>query len=87
MILQVIRVLENGPIPFDHYLIAAGNTAYDMNEKDAGKVIGAVRKQVEKLNGEHVNWVPDQIKLFAVGAVFSQLMQMKDGHLDGHDGE
>ena len=30
---------------------------------------------------------PSQIKLFADGAIISQLMQMKDGYLDGHKGE
>jgi predicted amidohydrolase YtcJ len=30
---------------------------------------------------------PGQIKLFADGAIISQLMQMKDGYLDGHHGE
>lgn len=30
---------------------------------------------------------PKQIKLFADGAIISQLMQMKDGYLDGHKGE
>ncbi|MEN8206932.1 MAG: amidohydrolase family protein [Pseudomonadota bacterium] len=39
------------------------------------------------MNGEHVQWMPDQIKLFTDGGVFNQLMQMKDGYLDGHDGE
>lgn len=31
--------------------------------------------------------VPKQIKLFADGAVYSQLMQMRDPYLDGHHGE
>ena len=30
---------------------------------------------------------PKQIKFFADGAIISQLMQMKDGYLDGHRGE
>lgn len=30
---------------------------------------------------------PGQIKLFADGAIISQLMQMKNGYLDGHKGE
>lgn len=30
---------------------------------------------------------PNQIKLFADGAIISQLMQMKDGYTDGHKGE
>lgn len=32
-------------------------------------------------------YLPKQVKLFADGAIFSQLMQMKDGYLDGHEGE
>jgi predicted amidohydrolase YtcJ len=31
--------------------------------------------------------VPRQVKLFADGAIYSQLMQLKDGYLDGHKGE
>ncbi|MFN3658595.1 MAG: amidohydrolase [Pseudolabrys sp.] len=34
-----------------------------------------------------VMFFPRQIKLFADGAIISQLMQMKDGYLDGHKGE
>lgn len=32
-------------------------------------------------------FLPKQVKLFTDGAIFSQLMQMKDGYLDGHEGE
>ncbi len=87
MIRQMIGILESGPMPFDYHLVAAGNTAYDLNEKDADKAVAAVRQQVRKLNGEHVRWVPDQVKLFTDGAVYSQLMQLKGGYLDGHEGE
>jgi hypothetical protein len=34
-----------------------------------------------------LRFFPHQIKLFADGAIISQLMQMKDGYLDGHHGE
>lgn len=37
--------------------------------------------------GKKVMFFPRQIKLFADGAIISQLMQMKDGYLDGHKGE
>lgn len=87
MILQMIDVLESGAMPFDYYLIPAGNTLFDLNDKDGDKAVATARDQVERLNGEHVQWMPDQIKLFADGGVFNQLMQMKDGYLDGHDGE
>jgi predicted amidohydrolase YtcJ len=32
-------------------------------------------------------FIPNQVKLFSDGAVFSQLMQMSEGYLDGHHGE
>jgi len=87
MILQMISVLESGPMPFDYYLIPAGNAIYDMNDKDGDKAVEVARDLVKKLNGKRVQWVPDQIKLFTDGGVFNQLMQMRDGYLDGHDGE
>ncbi|MHC4116067.1 MAG: amidohydrolase [Planctomycetota bacterium] len=87
MILQMIHGLESGPMPFDYYLIPAGNTLFEMNDKDGDKAVAAARDQVKRLNGEHVQWITDQIKLFTDGGVFNQLMQMKDGYLDGHDGE
>ncbi|MFL9499060.1 amidohydrolase [Rhodopseudomonas palustris] len=37
--------------------------------------------------GRKLMFFPGQIKLFADGAIISQLMQMKDGYLDGHQGE
>ena len=37
--------------------------------------------------GKKLMFYPGQIKLFADGAIISQLMQMKDGYLDGHKGE
>ena len=37
--------------------------------------------------GKKVMFFPGQIKLFADGAIISQLMQMKGGYLDGHQGE
>jgi len=36
--------------------------------------------------GGKLLFFPGQIKLFADGAIISQLMQMKDGYLDGHQG-
>jgi predicted amidohydrolase YtcJ len=87
MILQMIAVLEEGAMPFDYYLIPAGNALYDKNGKDANKAVAAARDMAKRLNGQHIKWETDQIKLFTDGAVFSQLMQMKDGYLDGHKGE
>lgn len=87
MIRQMINVLENGPMPFDYYLIPAGNALYDANGKNAEKTVEQAKELVKTINGEKVKWVTDQVKLFTDGAMFSQLMQMKDGYLDGHEGE
>lgn len=38
-------------------------------------------------NSAHLEFLPKQVKLLADGAFYSQLMQMKDGYLDGHHGE
>jgi predicted amidohydrolase YtcJ len=32
-------------------------------------------------------YYPKQVKMFSDGAIFSQLMQMKEGYIDGHQGE
>lgn len=37
--------------------------------------------------GKKLMFFPKQIKLFSDGAIISQLMQMKDGYIDGHHGE
>lgn len=87
MIRQMINVLESGTMPFDYYLIPAGNSLYDLNDKDGDKAVAAARDQVQRLKGERVQWLPNQVKLFTDGAVYSQLMQLKEGYLDGHEGE
>jgi predicted amidohydrolase YtcJ len=49
--------------------------------------LAATEKQVALAPQGKVSFFPKQIKLFADGAIISQLMQMKDGYLDGHHGE
>ncbi len=87
MIKQMIRVIEDGTMAFDYYMIPAGNTFYDTNGKDADLAVTQAKEMVKELNGEKVKWETGQVKLFTDGAVFSQLMQMKYGYLDGHKGE
>jgi len=69
MIRQMIYVLESGTMPFDYYLIPAGNSLYDLNGKDGDKAVAAARDQTERLKGERVQWLPNQVKLFTDGAV------------------
>jgi predicted amidohydrolase YtcJ len=54
------------------------------------KALAAVEAQIAvapAAPGKKLMFFPGQIKLFADGAIISQLMQMKDGYLDGHHGE
>jgi len=47
-------------------------------------------KETEKLMtwGEgKCQYLPKQVKLFSDGAIFSQMMQLRDGYTDGHKGE
>jgi len=43
--------------------------------------------QLSEKNTDQVTFLPKQVKLFADGAAYSQLMQMSEGYLDGHHGE
>jgi predicted amidohydrolase YtcJ len=86
LIESMFNVLESDTLPFDYYLVPAGNSIYDHVGKDPIKTIDIAR-DMAKGNGEQIQWMPKTIKLFTDGAVFSQLMQLKQGYLDGHHGE
>lgn len=89
MVKGMIQVMDSSAHMMDYLLIPAGNSIYDTNDKDIKKTIAATRELVNNpaLNGKTVKWLDNQVKLFSDGAAFSQLMQMKDGYLTGHDGE
>ncbi len=86
LIETMFNVLESDTLPFNYYLVPAGNSIYDHAGKDSEKTIAIARETTQK-NGEQIQWMPKTIKLFTDGAVFSQLMQLKEGYLDGHHGE
>jgi len=86
LIESMFNVLESDTLPFDYYLVPAGNSIYDHVGKDAQKTI-AIARDMAKGNGEQIQWMSKTIKLFTDGAVYSQLMQLKQGYLDGHHGE
>ena len=86
LIASMIKILESDTLPFEYDLVPAGNSIYDHNGKDAVKTLQTVQ-EIVKHGGKHIKWMKDQIKLFADGAVYSQLMQLKGGYLDGHQGE
>jgi predicted amidohydrolase YtcJ len=77
-------VMSGPDSPFRFYFIADGKsiTAAYPDEK----VIPETEKLLAWGQGMTA-YLPKQVKLFADGAIFSQLMQMRDGYRDGHKGE
>ena len=72
--------------PYSVYLIPNGTQLYRM--KGGNKEALAFTRTLDaKYNTENIQFLPNQIKLFSDGAIYSQLMQMEDGYTDGHDGE
>jgi len=70
--------------PFRFMVLADG--------KGLGKSMGheAARDFINSLpekNTDKITFLAKQVKLFADGAAYSQLMQMSEGYLDGHEGE
>jgi predicted amidohydrolase YtcJ len=78
------QVLGDAGTPFRMYYIADGRTMAE--EHPAEEIIGETEKLLDGATGTS-RFLPKQAKLFADGAMFSQLMQMRDGYLDGHQGE
>jgi len=73
---------------FRTYFIPDGRALYDQHKKDRslGTLIQDTESWLDKGRGK-VQWLPGQIKLFADGAIFSQLMQLQDPYLDDHEGQ
>ncbi len=73
-------------VPFTHYFMADGKTFAARHPKDA-KAMAAASEEVLAWGKGRSAYLPKQVKLFTDGAIFSQLMQMKDEYTDGHKGE
>lgn len=79
--------MANDP-PYDVYLIPSGTQLFSMNggNEEAMAFIEGLATN-EQYNTHNVKFLPKQVKLFADGAIYSQLMQMQDDYTDGHKGE
>jgi predicted amidohydrolase YtcJ len=74
--------------PYDVYLIPSGTQLYSMkNGNEAAMAFMETLDTTQAYNTNNVHFLPKQVKLFSDGAIYSQLMQMKDGYTDGHEGE
>ncbi len=73
---------------FRTYFIPDGRVLYDQHKNDHN--MAALIKDTKSwlnVGKDKVEWLPMQIKLFADGAIFSQLMQLQEPYRDGHKGE
>lgn len=77
-------VLGADAVPFETYLIVDGRTTYKQYRDQS---LAATAALIAQAPSGKVRFFDKQIKFFADGAIVSQLMQMKDGYLDGHRGE
>ena len=86
--LQLLQIEMKKNPPYDVYLIPNGTQLYGMKggNKEALEFIETL-DTVSAYNSSNIKFLPKQVKLFSDGAIYSQLMQMKDGYSDGHEGE
>ena len=79
-----VSVLGDTETPFRFYFIPDGRTLGGLFADDT--LIAETEKLLPLATG-NTAFLPKQVKLFADGAIFSQLMQMQEGYTDKHDGE
>lgn len=78
------QIFAPASAPFHMDYIADGKT---LAGQYAGEQLIAETEKLLPWAEGMSRFLPKQVKLFADGAMFSQLMQMRDGYLDGHHGE
>lgn len=81
----VNSVMSNDDMPFRWSFMADGKTLCDKYKDDA-QVIEEANK-LESWYHDKTSLAQNQVKLFADGAIYSQLMQVRDPYLDNHHGE
>ena len=78
-------VYADDATPFNHYFIPDGKSFAALHPGDPERMIAETRATLSWGSGR-ARFLPQQIKLFTDGAIYSQLMQMRDGYTDGHQG-
>ncbi len=71
--------------PFNHFFIGDGKS-FVLPHLDDPEAVIEMATTVYDWGTGRTAYLPKQIKLFTDGAIFSQLMQMRDGYTDGHEG-
>jgi predicted amidohydrolase YtcJ len=79
------KEMDKNP-PYRAYLIPNGTQLRGMKGGDA-EAMAFMATLPQQYNTSNITFLPRQVKLFADGAIYSQLMQLKDGYTDGHQGQ
>jgi len=81
------QILGAEDVPFYSFFLADGRGIVDQYGLE--RALAETEKVIALAppGSGKIQFFDKQIKLFADGAIISQLMQMKDGYLDGHHGE
>jgi predicted amidohydrolase YtcJ len=75
------EILGADTVPFTTTFLVDGRTQ-SVRRLDLATVIDDANTQIARAPSGKVSLVANQVKLFADGAIISQLMQMRDGYLD-----
>lgn len=78
-------VYSDNSTPFNHYFMADGKT-YAVKHRNSPQEMVKESESILNWGSGRTAFLPKQVKLFTDGAIFSQLMMMKDGYSDGHHG-
>lgn len=81
----VNAVFSSPDMPFRWSFMVDGKSIMDAYPDDAQAI--AESEKLASWYGGMTSLAPRQAKLFADGAIYSQLMQVRDPYLDGHEGE
>jgi predicted amidohydrolase YtcJ len=78
-------IYSDDATPFNHCFIVDGKTLAAKHPNDPQAMVAEAADVLNWGTGR-TRYLPKQVKLFADGAIYSQLMMMKDGYTDGHHG-
>lgn len=68
--------------PYDVYLIPNGTQLYSMSGNSNEKALQTLKSWPLKYNTSNITFLPNQVKLFSDGAIYSLAMQMKEPYLN-----
>ena len=75
------------PFRFNILLDAKNMAKNQSHEQTFAQIEALNANSAAEYNTDRITILAKQVKLFADGAAYSQLMQMRDGYIDGHHGE